>query len=780
MKTLKFLLLLCCSWQVVAGQNALHFERNADDFIQLPLVATSLAGNPASYTVECWFNPQNTNLTEFRRLFSFGGTNTRIEVGQLGGQLVYFIQGGVFNNTGVNNITPIGVNVWQHLALVKNGAQIDFYLDCVLVGSTPSLAAYTFNITNFRLGRWPGGAAAAADWQGLVDELRIWDTALIPAEICGRLNCPLAGNESNLFAYWTFDETTIVPGGVNTSLTQVMDFSGNGNNGNIINFGLTGSTSNFVALPGPLVYPALHNLSLEIRDYPYRNNLLTGICDGDPAHFCLYDNGQTPGPFGNVNVQWQYSDNGGTLWSNLVSPPFTGFCFPILPGILTTDCTSAGSQGFVDRKYRAVSTVSGPGALQCTYVSDEYDLQICCPIGPATISIVPSGPFCEGELVNFQVTLNASDPFVSTPGPNVTIDWFFNDPATGRIPIPSAFNQTSLTYNNWTAPFPPGGVPGSYCFEAEVRNCQGKLAVFSQCVMVDPQPVCGTIDGAPLGSPTNLNLVSATPLVYEICPGNDAQLTIATPFQYCIPQWQYTFTNPGTGTPVWTDMGLSNSLQNTNILPSYLWPPAATSIYYRIQCNPLSSPSACDPCYSDWLEIRLISAPLVPTISGINQVCLEDLPETLMVNSPQAGVNYQWYLDGLPIGTGTSISATAGGCYWLEASNGCQTVEGPQFCLEVCETVAVLSCPITPNECASLGDPITLSACDSYTICSSTGPLSYEWFIDNVSQGPASAVCTLTDTPAITGTTYKVIVTDTLTGCVGEAERTVVPCDKNP
>lgn len=755
--------------------NALHLDGD-DDAVSLPLGGTPLAGNPAGFTVKVWFWSEETSTNtncggSFRRLFSLGNVGTRVELGVCGNALNFYMSipaQPTVNTTSFATITP---NTWNQLSVVRSGTQLTVYLNCNPV-FTQAITGNP-NFANFYLGRWPGGnTTPPQEWLGLVDEVSLWDVDLTQADLCNCLNCPLSGNESGLQAYWTFNEG--VAGGNNTGLTQVTDASPNGNAGLFsTDLALTGPTSNLVASTAPIVYPALHDLSLEIHDYPYRNNLLTGICSGDPTHFCLYENGQTPGPFSNVQVQWEYSDDGGGSWTPLASPPFTDFCFPILPGVLAIDC-AASTTGFVDRRFRATSTATDPtSGLQCEYLSDEQDLRICCPISPATVSISPSGTFCEGDALNFQVNLNSPDLFVQTPGPHVTIDWFFDDPLSGRIPIPSAAQQTSFTYP-FTAPN-VNGVTTTFCFEAEVRNCQGKLGLFSACFSVDPQPVCGTIAGWPLGAPQNLQLVTASPLVYDICPGSDAVLAMATPFQYCIPQWQYSF-DISVPTPVWTNMGLSNSRQNTNILPSHLWPAGATSIYYRIQCNPLSNPSGCDPCFSNIVEIRLIDAPPPGAVSGPLQVCKENTPVTLAVSSPIAGHTYTWYHDGLPAGNGTSITALVGGCYWFETSNGCQTVSSPQHCLEVCETVAVLSCPLPPNECATIGQPITLDACDSYSSCDPSGPLTYTWYIDGVLDAGLTG-CTITHTPALAGTTYRVEVFDPVTGCIGSAERTAVPCD---
>ncbi|WP_367392866.1 LamG-like jellyroll fold domain-containing protein [Lewinella sp. LCG006] len=779
--TLLCLLCLLC-WQWSGAQNALHFD-GQDDWVQLPLTGTTLANPNPDFSISLWFQTENTDTSplcsgSYKRLLSLGSAGNRFEIGECGNNAFNLFYQLPSNSLTTTQIATLSTNTWYHLCVIKSGFNIDVFLDNVSIFSTTLNPDPTNQFDFLRLGHWPGGGLTAnQDWLGTIDEFQLYDTALPPAVLCGQRYCPLSGNEANLFAYWTFDDLGIVPGGNNTAITQITDYSAAGTNVGLFGaagnfFSLNGPTSNFTANNAPVVFPALHGLNLEIRDYPYQNNLLTGICDGDPVHVCLDDNGLIPGPYSNVTVQWEFSDDGGSTWATVGTPSFQDFCFPVLPAEIQVPCPG-NTDGFVDRKYRAISTATGPTGEQCDYVSNEYDLQICCPITGANLTVVPGGPFCEGDLVNFQVDLNPLDPFVATPGPNVTIDWCFVDP-TGTTPLPAYANQTSFNYPTWTAPFPPGGTPGSYCFEAKVSNCQGKLATFQQCVTVDPQPVCGTIEGSPLGSPTNLTLLSSSPLVYEICPGNDAKLEIATPFQYCIPQWQYSFTPSVPGS--WVNMGLSGSIQNTNILPgnNYNWPAGATSIFYRIQCNPLSSPSACDPCFSNMVEIQLKPTPAIPIIAGLNQVCLEDLPIILNVSNPDASLTYTWYHDGLVVGSGTSLTIFEGGCYWVEATDGCHTVVSDQHCVEVCETVAVISCPLSPNECAKLGDSITLSACDSYNTCSgsSGSALTYLW-------STGATTCMITDTPAAGGTTYSVTITDPVTGCEDMAQRTVVPCDVN-
>lgn len=757
------------------GQNmALDFDGNDDD-VFLDLTTTPLMTDASTFTVDLWF--KSTTVPgglpcpmEYRSmLYLLGGPSFLYEIGECGGLLQFSQFPGPITNQVATPIPGANIlpNQWQHLRITHDNGTLEIYLDCTLVHSqtVPPLAG----LVEFSLAEYTGlNVSTAEHFAGRMDDVRIWTNVRDPLA-CDEIFCPLAGNEPGLLAHWTFDQGT--GGGNNTTITQATDATGNGNDGVLANFALTGGQSNFVNDGGSFVAPDLNGLQLKISDYPYRTGPLTSICSGEPAHFNLtLPDGSTPGPYGNVTVVWQFSADAGASWNTLTSPPFTDFSFPILPGVLTIDCDTS-SAGFEDRLYRAAIEVTDPATGRtCDYLSEEAPLRICCPISPATVTVAPATPLCEGESVTFQVGLQSSDPFVTTPGPNTTINWTVTDP-TGTTTPPGSQNSTAFSYN-YTAP--AVSAQSQVSFAVTVTNCNGKSETFQQNVTIDPEPECGIIEGLPLGAPQNLRLVSPLPnLVYEICPGQDAILGIdpAQPFNNCIPEWQYTF---DLAQP-WTSLGVSNTVQNTNILPSHLWPPAATKIYYRIQCNPLSNPSGCDPCFSNLITIQLTGQPPVATIAGSTEECKEDLPTLLSVNNPVAGLNYTWVWNGLPVGTGTTHQATRGGCYVVETANDCFTTVSAPHCLNVCEVIAILSCPITPNECAQLGEKVILDAIDSYSTCD-PATLTYAWYLDGTLV-PGVTGSQFSFTPPAAGNTVKVVVTDTVRGCMGMTERTVIPCD---
>jgi hypothetical protein len=780
-----FLAALLAAIPLSGQNNALHFD-GANDYVTLTPI-NGFAPN-SNFTVEMWFRASSIGSncgSNFRRFFILSGFNptSRFEVGECGGNLRVFWSSGTVSppliQIPTNDLLVNGD--WHHLAVVRAGSSVKIYLNCDLVwDNDAALPLPTLNTSMFRIGHWQGGPTPGQDWHGEIDEVRLWRVALDALQIaqnCG--SCVLSGADSRLIAYWRFDEG--IPGGTNTAITTVTDASLVWPNPGAISssglnppgFALTGTTSNFVASSAPIIFPYYPDYKVTLSNLQ-QDVSLAAICSGKPVHFSItnpniWPSPPPPGP--NVTVSWEYSDDGGNLW--IAIPPlsassavFNSFSFGAPPSHPATsiDCTN-NTLGYVDREYRAIIEVSDLLG-NCTYITDPAVLQIYCPVGSPSITIAPSGPLCEGDAVSFSVSLNLS------PMATMQINWSiveanFVTALTG----PNYDNLTSITY-------PPTGTltigQENISFLAEISNGPCPSAVVSAQVLVDPMPVCGTIAGSPHANPTNLTQISANPLVYEICPGEDAAVEIVVPFQFCIPTWQYMFPLVG----VWNALGTSNSIQNTNVLPHlnpanspFLWPAGETCIVYRVECLPLSWPnSGCQPCQSETVTICLKPAPNMPVIAGMTSICAGDV-SPLAIVAPQLGIAYTWYHNGLPVGTGAFFDASQSGCYWVEGSDGCgQTVVSSYFCLDVCEVVAAISCPLP--ECPCLGDTITLSAASSYSTCG--GQLTYTWLWDSGTLVSDNGI-SLEHIPDVGGTIYTLTVTDA-NGCSRVAQTQIVPC----
>jgi len=135
---------------------------------------------------------------------------------------------------------------WHHYAMVfdiDNNRKQTIYIDGVETGSRNATANYIYPGTNPLI----IGNLLQFDtyFSGSVDELRIWESALTPAEINNKINCELTGDEMDLLVYYNFNQGTDSVN--NTTETTLIDGSPNVKNGILENFTLNGTTSNWIA-----------------------------------------------------------------------------------------------------------------------------------------------------------------------------------------------------------------------------------------------------------------------------------------------------------------------------------------------------------------------------------------------------------------------------------------------------------------------------------------------------------------------------------------------------
>lgn len=243
--------------QAQAGA-ALEFDA-VDDIVNVPS-STSLEsyGTTNELTIEYWVNPDPTlnyvptptQPQVFEPLISkrYTSNTTGILIDKLtaAGIHTHWLR----FSTGWQRVdVPYTPSTWNHVALTyKTGSGMRVYVNGTLVGTNPISGNLAVNNAPFQI----GGETAVYGYKygGKIDEVRMWNRALTPTEIMDGMICELTPPQTGLVAYYQFNEG--VAGGSNPTVTTLPDLSGNGNNGALQNFALSGTSSNWIA-PGGVV-----------------------------------------------------------------------------------------------------------------------------------------------------------------------------------------------------------------------------------------------------------------------------------------------------------------------------------------------------------------------------------------------------------------------------------------------------------------------------------------------------------------------------------------------
>jgi hypothetical protein len=84
--------------------------------------------------------------------------------------------------------SPLPLNTWTHLAATYDGAQLRLYVNGVQAGSRAQTGNIAVSAAPLRVG---GNAVWTEFFAGLIDEVRVYNRALSPAEIQADMNAPV-------------------------------------------------------------------------------------------------------------------------------------------------------------------------------------------------------------------------------------------------------------------------------------------------------------------------------------------------------------------------------------------------------------------------------------------------------------------------------------------------------------------------------------------------------------------------------------------------------------
>ena len=143
--------------------------------------------------------------------------------------------------------SSLAAGEWFHVAATYDGTIIKIYQDGSLVDSKAQ-SGNTAEVNYLFFGAWLGS------FNGLMDEIRIWDIVRTPGEIASTMLGSLQGDEPGLVGYWPLDDG---------SGQFASDATGNGQSARLgSSDGVDGQDPIWVASDSPLIPPIFQLIPL--------------------------------------------------------------------------------------------------------------------------------------------------------------------------------------------------------------------------------------------------------------------------------------------------------------------------------------------------------------------------------------------------------------------------------------------------------------------------------------------------------------------------------------
>ncbi|MCP4090361.1 MAG: hypothetical protein GY746_11285, partial [Gammaproteobacteria bacterium] len=201
-------------WAVFDGNN---------DWITFGDVAAMDA--PTNFSFTMWFKRDTDGAASAHQinnvLISQGssGPNDNLELGTSGTNIELYLDAGTDINIGTY---PAGIvnNIWYHLGFTYDGATVRIYIngDLVVSDTSPNGALASSSTSPLALGISRAGTTNTGDFDGSIDEFRLFNTTLSQANIQALMNVEMGSGDANwgnLITYTQFNGNSTAETGIN-------------------------------------------------------------------------------------------------------------------------------------------------------------------------------------------------------------------------------------------------------------------------------------------------------------------------------------------------------------------------------------------------------------------------------------------------------------------------------------------------------------------------------------------------------------------------------------
>ncbi|MBC2716924.1 MAG: hypothetical protein HF978_16595 [Desulfobacteraceae bacterium] len=218
-------------------RNAINYDGN-NDYVGVSDNNTLDLG--ATGTLEAWINiaahNANGGIIHKGVLSTTADEAYYLRLGPASNTIVLGLDNGSGTTTSITSASTLSTSTWYHIAGVWNSGTpvMNLYINGVLDQTGASATTPQNSSGGLNIGAQYTTAGSESPFQGAIDEVRVWNTERVQAQIRDNMCQKLIGSETGLKGYWRFDKES-----TNTSCP---DYNfGTKNNGTMYNFGTAGA-----------------------------------------------------------------------------------------------------------------------------------------------------------------------------------------------------------------------------------------------------------------------------------------------------------------------------------------------------------------------------------------------------------------------------------------------------------------------------------------------------------------------------------------------------------
>lgn len=210
MKKTSFTLLFLLGFSLLNAQNnCLDFD-GTDDYVNIPGLSTN---GFSGLTIEAWVYAHsfNTPGTPDNNISEIAGreASSLLRIGdEDSGELdendkAQFVITTSNGDKKCSGTSDLALNTWYHIAGTYDGSNMRLYVNGIL----EKTVSHTGNIVSVA-DQQIGGTTTERYFDGMMDEVRIWNDARSETEIRANMYEELAGTKTGLVAYYKLNETS--------------------------------------------------------------------------------------------------------------------------------------------------------------------------------------------------------------------------------------------------------------------------------------------------------------------------------------------------------------------------------------------------------------------------------------------------------------------------------------------------------------------------------------------------------------------------------------------